>query len=107
MLQSEDSDALDFVDDFKLNLFSEEIFVYTPQGDLKNLPAGSTVLDFAYNIHSQIGNQAIGAKVNHDLVPLSHTLVSGDQVEVIAPRKLAGFCGHRPCKTPHQESTEG
>ncbi len=87
MLQSEDSDALDFVDDFKLNLFSEEIFVYTPQGDLKNLPAGSTVLDFAYNIHSQIGNQAIGAKVNHDLVPLSQTLVSGDQVEIIVSQK--------------------
>ena len=87
ILQSEDSDALDFVDDFKLNLFSEEIFVYTPQGDLKNLPAGSTVLDFAYNIHSQIGNQAIGAKVNHDLVPLSHKLVSGDQVEVIVSQK--------------------
>ncbi len=87
MLQSEDSDALDFVDDFKLNLFSEEIFVYTPQGDLKNLPAGSTVLDFAYNIHSQIGNHAIGAKLNHDLVPLSHILASGDQVEVIVSKK--------------------
>ncbi len=87
MLQSEDSTALDFVDDFKLNLFSDEIFLYTPQGDLKNLPAGSTVLDFAYNIHSQVGNQAIGAKVNHDLVPLSHVLISGDQVEVIISQK--------------------
>jgi len=87
MLQSEDSDALDFVDDFKLNLFSDEIFVYTPRGDLKSLPVGATVLDFAYNIHSQIGNQAIGAKVNHNLVPLHHKLVSGDQVEVIVSKK--------------------
>ncbi len=87
MLQSEDSDALNFLDDFKLNLFSDEIFVYTPQGDLKSLPAGSTVLDFSYNIHSQIGNQAIGGKVNHDLVPLSHKLFSGDQVEVIVSKK--------------------
>ncbi len=89
MLQVEDSDALDFVDDFKLNLFSDEIFVYTPKGELKDLPAGSTVLDFAYNIHSQIGNQAIGAKVNYDLVPLHHVLVSGDQVEVIVSQKQA------------------
>lgn len=87
MLQSEDSDALDFVDDFKLNLFSDEIFVYTPKGELKNLPAGSTILDFAYSIHSQVGDRAIGAKVNHDLVPLSHTLVSGDQVEIIVSKK--------------------
>ncbi len=87
MLQSEDSDALNFLDDFKLNLFSDEIFVYTPQGDMKSLPVGSTVLDFAYNIHSQIGNHAIGAKVNHNLVPLHHILLSGDQVEVIVSKK--------------------
>jgi len=87
MLQSDDSDALNFLDDFKLNLFSDEIFVYTPQGDMKSLPLGATVLDFAYNIHSQIGNQAIGAKVNHDLVPLSHKLYSGDQVEVLVSQK--------------------
>ena len=87
ILQSEDSSALDFLDDFKLNLFSDEIFVYTPRGELKSMPAGSTVLDFAYNIHSQIGNQAIGAKVNHDLVPLNHVLVSGDQVEIIVSQK--------------------
>ncbi|MEN8223818.1 MAG: RelA/SpoT family protein [Bacteroidota bacterium] len=87
MLQSEDSSALDFVDDFKLNLFTDEIFVYTPKGDLKNLPASATVLDFAYNIHSQVGNKAIGAKVNHDLVPLSHVLNSGDQVEIIVSQK--------------------
>ena len=87
MLQSEDSSALDFVDDFKLNLFSDEIFVYTPKGDLKNLPAGSTILDFAYSIHSQVGDKAIGAKVNHDLVPLHHVLVSGDQVEIIVSHR--------------------
>jgi GTP pyrophosphokinase len=87
MLQSHDASALDFVDDFKLNLFSDEIYVYTPKGELKKLPAKSTVLDFAYNIHSQIGNQAIGAKVNHNLVPLNHVLVSGDQVEVIVSQK--------------------
>jgi GTP pyrophosphokinase len=87
MLQGEDSDAIDFVDDFKLNLFSKEIFVYTPKGDLINLPAGVTVLDFAYNIHSQIGDKAIGAKVNHNLVPLNHVLVSGDQVEIIVSQK--------------------
>lgn len=87
MLQSHDASALDFVDDFKLNLFSDEIYVYTPKGELKNLPAKSTVLDFAYNIHSQVGNNAIGAKVNHNLVPLNHVLVSGDQVEVIVSQK--------------------
>lgn len=87
MLQSHDASALDFVDDFKLNLFSDEIYVYTPKGELKNLPAKSTVLDFAYNIHSQVGNNAIGAKVNHNLVPLNHILVSGDQVEVIVSQK--------------------
>ncbi|MDT8392639.1 MAG: RelA/SpoT family protein [Bacteroidales bacterium] len=87
MLQSHDASALDFVDDFKLNLFSDEIYVYTPKGELKNLPAKSTVLDFAYNIHSQVGNKSIGAKVNHNLVPLNHVLVSGDQVEVIVSQK--------------------
>ena len=87
LLKSEDSTALDFVDDFKLNLFSDEIFVYTPKGDLKNLPAASTVLDFAYSIHSQVGDHSIGAKVNHDLVPLNHILVSGDQVEIIVSQK--------------------
>jgi GTP pyrophosphokinase len=89
MLKSADSSALDFVDDFKLNLFSDEIFVYTPQGEMKSLPAASTVLDFAYNIHSEIGDKAIGAKVNHELVPLNHVLVSGDQVEVIVSQKQA------------------
>ncbi len=87
MLHGEDSDALDFLDDFKLNLFSDEIFVYTPKGDLKIMPVDTTVLDFAYNIHSQIGNRAIGAKVNHNLVPLNHKLNSGDQIEVVVSKK--------------------
>lgn len=87
LIQGEDSNALDFLSDFKLNLFTDEIFVFTPKGDLKNLPYGSTVLDFAYNIHSQIGNTTIGAKVNHNLVPMNSALKSGDQVEVITSRK--------------------
>jgi len=87
MLQNMDSNALDFLDDFKLNLFSEEVFVFTPKGELKNMPIGSTALDFAYNIHSQVGNNCIGAKVNLKLVPLSHKLKSGDQIEIITSSK--------------------
>jgi len=86
-LQNNDSDAIDFVTDFKLNLFSDEIYVFTPKGDLKTLPAGSTALDFAYNIHSQIGNKCIGAKVNYKLVPLNSKLKTGDQVEIITSNK--------------------
>ncbi len=86
LLQSSESNALDFLDDFKLNLFSEEIFIFTPKGDLRTLPSNSTALDFAYSIHSQIGNKCIGAKVNHKLVPLSHLLRSGDQVEIITSK---------------------
>ena len=84
MLIVEDADALDFVDDFKLNLFADEIFVYTPKGDVKTLPAGSSVLDFAYAIHSEIGNHCIGAKVNQLLVSRKHTLKNGDQLEVLS-----------------------
>jgi len=87
MLQNMESNALDFLDDFKLNLFSEEIFVFTPKGELKTLPVGATALDFAYNIHSMIGNNCIGAKVNLKLVPLSHQLKSGDQIEIITSSK--------------------
>lgn len=87
MLNSNNSSALEFMDDFKLNLFSSEIHVFTPKGDLKTLPKGSVILDFAYEIHSQIGNKAIGAKVNHKLVPLNHVLNSGDQVEIITSDK--------------------
>lgn len=86
-LQQDDSDAIDFITDFKLNLFSEEIYAFTPRGDLKTLPAGSTALDFAYNIHSEIGNKCIGAKVNNKLVPLNHRLKTGDQVEIITSSK--------------------
>ncbi len=83
LLANPNSDALEFLDDFKLNLFASEIFIFTPKGDTKTLPVNSTVLDFAYEIHSEIGHKAIGAKVNHRLVPLNHMLKSGDQVEII------------------------
>ena len=86
ILESPDPNALDFLDTIKLNLFSSEIFVFTPKGDIKTLPQGATALDFAYALHSDIGNHCIGAKVNHRLVPLSHPLSSGDQVEVLISR---------------------
>jgi GTP pyrophosphokinase len=86
-LASPDGNALDFVDDFKLNLFAEEIFVFTPKGEMRSLPANSTALDFAFDIHSEVGAKCIGAKVNHKLVPLSHKLNSGDQVEVLTSNK--------------------
>ena len=87
MLNNNDSDTIDFLTEFKLNLFSDEIFVFTPQGELKNLPAKSTVLDFAYNIHTEIGDKCIGGKINHELIPLNHILKSGDQVEIITSKK--------------------
>jgi GTP pyrophosphokinase len=87
LLKSPEANALDFLDDFKLNLFSDEIFIFTPKGELKTLPVNSTILDFAYNIHSQIGDNCIGAKVNHRLVPLNYKLKSGDQVEIISSSK--------------------
>ncbi len=87
LLQSPDSNALAFLDEFKLNLFADEIIVFTPKGEVKTLPFNSTALDFAYNIHSEIGNQCIGAKVNHKLVALNHGLKSGDQVEIITSKK--------------------
>ena len=82
-LESSDVNAVDFVEQFKLNLYSKEIFVFTPQGDLKSLPKGSTPLDFAFSIHTEIGLHTRGARVNNKLVPLSHELKSGDQVEII------------------------
>jgi guanosine-3',5'-bis(diphosphate) 3'-pyrophosphohydrolase len=88
LMESPDSDALEFLDEFKLNLFASEIFVFTPKGDIKTLPAESTALDFAYEIHSEIGHKAIGAKVNHKLVPLNYKLKSGDQVEIITSDKF-------------------
>lgn len=87
LLQNPESNALDFVNDFKLNLFSDEIYVFTPKGQLRILPKGSTSLDFAFDIHTDIGEQCIGAKVNHKLVPLSYKLKNGDQVEIITSRK--------------------
>ena len=87
MLESPEQDALDFLDDFKLNLFSDEIFVFTPKGDMKTLPIRSTALDFAFEIHSKIGANCIGAKVNHKLVPLSYELKSGDQIEILTSKK--------------------
>jgi GTP pyrophosphokinase len=81
MLENPDPDALEFIDDFKLNLFSDEMFVFTPKGDMKTLPVNSTALDFAFEIHTKVGEQCIGAKVNHKLVSLSYELKSGDQVE--------------------------
>lgn len=87
VLESPSENALEFIDNFKLSLFSEEIYVFTPEGDLKTLPVGSTTLDFAFQIHSQIGYHCIGAKVNFKLVPLSHKLRSGDQVEILTSKK--------------------
>ncbi len=87
ILKSPDSNTLNFLDDIKLTLFSDEVFVWTPKGHLKSLPAGSTVLDFAYLVHTELGNHCIGVKVNRNLVPLDHKLRSGDQVEVIASKK--------------------
>lgn len=87
VLNNPDTDTLDFMHDFKLDLFTEEIYVYTPKGDMRVLPKGATALDFAFDIHSELGARCIGAKVNYKLVPLSHPLKSGDQVEVITSGK--------------------
>ena len=87
LLANPESNALDFLDDFKMNLFSDEIFIFTPKGDLLQLPLDATALDFAFEIHSDVGAKCIGAKVNHKLVPLSHKLQNGDQVEVITSGK--------------------
>ncbi len=87
LLESPEQNALDFIDDFKLNLFAEEIFVFTPKGEMRTLPANATALDFAFDVHTKVGEKCIGAKVNHKLVPLSHPLKSGDQVEVLTSVK--------------------
>jgi len=86
ILEHPNPNSLDFLDTIKMNLFSSEIFVFTPKGDLKTLPKDATALDFAYNLHTNIGNSCIGAKVNHNLVSLSHKLESGDQVEIITSK---------------------
>lgn len=87
ILDQPDATALEFLDEFKLNLFAKEIRVFTPKGYMRTLPKGATALDFAYDIHTEIGNTCIGAKVNHKLVPMSHKLASGDQVEVLTSDK--------------------
>src|SRR6186713_1253599 len=87
VISSQDTDSVDFLQDFKTSFLAEEIYVYTPKGDVKMLPVNSTSLDFAFSIHSAIGVKTIGAKVNHKLVPLSHKLRSGDQVEIITSNK--------------------
>ncbi len=87
VLKSNDCNALDFLSNIKLDIFSDEIFVFTPKGEMKTLPKKSTILDFAYTVHSQLGNNCIGAKVNHTLVPLNYILKSGDQIQIITSKK--------------------
>lgn len=86
-LYHQDPDSINFLQDFKTSFLTEEIYVYTPKGDIKMLPIGSTALDFAFSIHTAVGAKTIGAKVNHKLVPISHKLKSGDQVEIITSSK--------------------
>lgn len=87
LLENPEQSAIDFLDTFKLNLFATEVFVFTPKGEIKTLPQGATALDFAFSLHSDLGLHCIGAKVNHKLVPLSHVLDSGDQVEILTSKK--------------------
>lgn len=87
MLEQNDSNAIEFVDDFRSNLFNEEVFVFTPKGDLKILPFGATSLDFAFDIHTEIGAKCLGAKVNNKLVPLNYALRNGDQIEILTSNK--------------------
>jgi GTP pyrophosphokinase len=87
LLDNPNDNALEFLDDFKLNLYTSEILVFTPKGHIKSLPKNASALDFAYEIHTEIGDHAIGAKVNHKLVPLSYKLSSGDQVEILTSDK--------------------
>ena len=87
LVENKETDTLDFIDDFKLNLYAEEMYIFTPKGELRTLPKNATALDFAFDIHGDIGKKCIGAKVNHKLVPLNHILSSGDQVEIITSNK--------------------
>jgi len=87
VLTTHDTDSIDFLQDFKTSFLAEEIYIYTPKGDVKMLPVGTTALDFAFAVHSEVGSKCIGAKVNHKLVPISHKLRSGDQVEIITSNK--------------------
>lgn len=86
ILDDPQPNALDFLDAIKLNLYASEIFVVTPKGEFKTMPADCTALDFAFSIHTFLGSHCIGAKVNHKLVPLSHKLQSGDQVEILTSK---------------------
>ena len=88
ILDDPQPDAMDFLDTIKLNLFASEIFVFTPKGELRTMPAGSTTLDFAFSIHTFVGSHCIGAKVNHKLVPINHKLNSGDQVEILTSKSV-------------------
>src|SRR6187397_1889336 len=87
LLEQNNHNALDFVDDFRGNLFSDEVFVFTPKGELKTLPYGATALDFAFEIHTQVGSKCIGAKVNNKLVPINYVLKNGDQIEILTSQK--------------------
>ena len=83
ILAHPDKDAMEFLGTFKLNLFAQEVFVFTPKGEIKTMPLGATALDFAFMLHSELGEHCIGAKVNHNLVPLSYQLKGGDQIEIL------------------------
>ncbi|HEY5463382.1 MAG TPA: bifunctional (p)ppGpp synthetase/guanosine-3',5'-bis(diphosphate) 3'-pyrophosphohydrolase [Hanamia sp.] len=87
MLANQDTNSIDFLQDFKLSFLAEEIYVYSPKGDIKMLPSGASALDFAFAVHTAIGEKCIGAKVNHKLVPIGHKLRSGDQIEIITSTK--------------------
>ncbi|MEQ9007569.1 MAG: TGS domain-containing protein, partial [Ekhidna sp.] len=87
ILEQNDGNAIEFVDDFRSNLYSDEVFVFTPKGDLRTLPQGATALDFAFDIHTEIGEHCLGAKVNQKLVPLNFELKNGDQVEILTSTK--------------------
>ena len=88
ILSNPNPNAIDFLDTVKMNLFSSEIFVFTPKGEIKTLPQGATALDFAYSIHTRIGDHCLGAKINHTLVPLSQKLSSGDQIEILTSQSV-------------------
>ena len=87
LLENPDLNAIDFIDDFKLNLFMDEIFVFSPNGDLINLPKNANCIDFAFEIHTEIGLKCIGSKINGKQVPLITKLKSGDQIEIITSKK--------------------
>ena len=87
MLANQDTNSIDFLQDFKVSFLAEEIYVYTPKGDVKMLPIGASALDFAFAVHTAVGEKCIGAKVNHKLVPIGHKLRSGDQIEIITSTK--------------------